>query len=60
MTHCIILHNMIIEDARDGYNCEIFEQEIVNMKVGIFIDANAVEKTFWWRNGEAFATTRRQ
>lgn len=47
---CIILHNMIVEARRDGYQSEFFQNALEAVECGLFIDEQGVEKPFSWRS----------
>lgn len=49
----IIIHNMIVEARRDGYNSEFFSLASDAADKGFFIDENGNEKEFQWNTYES-------
>lgn len=52
MKYAIILHNMIVEARRDGYNNELYELNFVASQKGFFLDKNGLEKAYNWNKNE--------
>ena len=52
---CIILHNMVVEAHRDGYQSEIFVFAHNAVQNGMFFDEHGAEKPFRWRSRAAFS-----
>lgn len=48
MEVCIILHNMIVELRRDGYESELFAEAEKAIEDGLFINEHGREKDFKW------------
>lgn len=48
MMVAIIMHNMIVELGRDGYESELFEEGKKAIERGMFIAENGDEKQFKW------------
>lgn len=52
MQCCIIMHNMIVEIRRDGYDSELFNEAQKCIERGMCLDKNGNEKPFTWQTRE--------
>lgn len=58
MEVCIIMHSMIAEHRRDGYESKLFEEGMESTEKGIFIEKDCIEITFEWNTREELSNAK--
>lgn len=53
MKAAIILHNMVVESRRDGYESELWKEAIDVVESGYFLDEAGGQKQFMWHTRES-------